>query len=485
PQLQIEIRPVQLRVHDLAVGTASKGHPWTYYAFMSGLRSVGLTADTGAHDLQRLARRLAELRLDASMARGFRDWAWEEDGEGITLVVTRTFCEVFEGVSESFDARATVLAAVRSEQALPVGVGVLLDSREIDRAALRPEYEVSLVGYRGRVDRREHEVTGSVLCSLSRGVSATFTWATAELETILCAPALRRTLPAGRVGRRLMEVLGGPQPERALELLARMGEDDRSYTQRVRAQLSVSEVASVLLDNEHAPPYRRWAMLRRWLADDEPFAREIIRTIVVRLSRADTGGNEPLITSLLQGPEAQLVLDLLADEQLRPPLAAWLGVRVDAAQLRLLLARVTPAARVAVLCARPIADLRAHRQVVVELIEHDEHRERFVKHLLQAGEGEACALLLDVLIATQAKPWNARLAALACHRVREAPGGSDQLVKLVGSYRSHPVLRVAALAGLRADPARLRRACRWRLRELFSPVGVQAALREARRAIAS
>ncbi|MEM9456903.1 MAG: hypothetical protein AAGF11_22180, partial [Myxococcota bacterium] len=26
PQLQIEIRPVQLRVHDLAVGTASKGH---------------------------------------------------------------------------------------------------------------------------------------------------------------------------------------------------------------------------------------------------------------------------------------------------------------------------------------------------------------------------------------------------------------------------------------------------------------------------
>lgn len=481
PTLVIGVRPTRLCVDDLLVEIEADERSWTFFAFMSGLRSVGITSDTGPADLQRLAQRLAELRLDVDAAQRFRDWAWEEDGEGLTLVVTRTFSEVFEQASTSFDPAATMLAAVRGDHALPLSGGVLADPSDLDRAALRPEYEVSLLDYHARVDRREHEVTSSVLEVLGRDASTTLGWAMAEFNTIVASAALRNALPPSRVARRLIEVWHGPKPQRAPAILEQLRKEDEPYAARVVSVLTPRAIGRALLDNTVAPLSGCQEGLLEWLATEDALAVEVARALLDEALESDDASVDRLLADVLAGPDAGVFIEAVARPELHPDQAAWVAARIRVEQLEALLARLSNDAQAAALCERSVSDIEAHRERMLGWLDSEQARDKILRRLTERDGAESRALLCEILRAIEDKPWNARLAALCCHQVRATKEGEVLLVAIARSTKANNILRVAALRGLSGAPELLAEAARWRFRELLAPGWVRAAFRDARR----
>lgn len=482
PELTIEVRPTRLLVGELDVETATEGRSWTYFAFMAGLRSVGMTDETGPADLQRLAQRITELRLDVHSAQSFRDWAWEEDGEGLSLVVTRTFSEVFEQAPTSFDAAATTLTAVRGEQALPMGIGVLADTQDLDRAATRPEYEVSLLDYQAKVAQRDHEISAPLLRGLSQDAGSTYAWALAEFSTIVGNEALRHTLPPARVARRLAEVWNGPAPQKAPPVLETLRRVDPPYADRVAAELTTRSVVLALLHNEQASAQVRRDALRQWLGCDPEPAREVLRGILARVQEHPDAVDE-LLTDLLRGEDAPAVIGAIVEESMSPPRAVWLAQRVERSGLAPLLAGLGPKAKAAALCARPAVDLHEHKDQILALLEHDEPRATLVEQLAVQKDATISLLLREIMAASAQRSWTPRMAALVCHRIRSVPQGDTLLVDIAASRRTDHNVRVAALSSLRGTPALLQRAAKWSWAELFAPANVRTALKDARRSL--
>ncbi len=479
PELMVGFGPTHLDVDGNAAARHQAEGSWTYGAFMAGLRRVGLTEETGAADLQRLAHRVASLRLDAEQARRFRDWAWEEDGEGLRLVVTQTFSEVFDRASKSFGSDSTSLRALRVQGALPLGVQVLVDPADVDRAAVRPEYEVPLQGYRRAAQHRGLEVDGTELRTLTAQVGDGGRWAAEELETVLEFENLRRGLPPLRASHRLLALWQGKGPQQAVRIAARVEQVDPEYGQRIRKGLSARRLAQAISDNPAAASQEFGEAFAGWLEQSESFAVEVLRQLAQ--GTAEPGPQRPLFEQLLTGPKVASIVHALAHPGLDAHAAAWLASRTPEAALDGFIEGLPLVARAHALGQIPVQTLLEHRHWLEPVFADAAAREPVFERLLETSEAVAAALLPDAVWAGRKLPWSsARLATLVCHRVHGLLDGRALLGRLARSRRVDPGVRVAALQALYPSPDSLRRACRWSIVELLDPQPVRDAFKRAR-----
>ncbi len=484
PALEVGFGPTHVEVAGAELARREAEGAWTYGAFMAGLRRVGLTSETGMADLQRLAHRIALLRLDADQARSFRDWAWEEDGEGLRLVVTRTFSEVFDMGSRSFGSDATTLRALRGEGALPMDVQVLVDPADIDRAAVRPEYAVPLQGYRSAARDRQFEVDDRELRTLTSQVSDSNRWAAEELATVLESSSLRRGLPPLRASYRILALWEGPGPQRAVGLMDRLLEVDPDYGERVRKALSARRIAHAISNNPAAGTPAFGEAFGRWLERSQSRAIEVVHQLA--RGTAEPGATRRFMEMMLGGPGGETIATTIAHPQLDAEAAGWLVTRIPTVAVSTFLEGLAIDARATALCMIPVETMLEHREQCEPVFIDPRVREPVLERVVDGPDAVAAALLPDAVWSGRSLPWSsARLATLSCHRIHGLLDGPALLGRLARSRKVDITLRIAAFQSLYTSPEVLRRVCRWSFGELFAPPPVRDALERARQRLRS
>jgi hypothetical protein len=484
-QPYLEVTPTRLFVGDVrcleAEGEAGR---WILAAFMSGVRRMRLGSAITAPQVVEFSRRVGQLKIENDAIQDFHDWLWADGAEGIEIELLPSFIESVEiaGVAEL----AVSALAVRAEGVTGSdGHSVTIDSRELDSAAARAEFEVPLSELAEVVTSRKLEVHGREFSKVSQAVDEAGLWAEAEIDVILSHPQLRAAVPAARLVRVLLARFASGCDARLLRLFTRfLGQPDEFSTQvidgLVRERVGASIGASLVCGDGAVLP-----LLAELVRSGPP---ELAPTLLPRLlERAPT--EEPVAVVL-----GGLVAELGAPQFIAALGLTKVGLREAGALVSMLARAGAPAAALQSVFEGLAPEVAAEILAAVPSPLWVAHTDQVIRLLALGVESTS-----NVLLSRALREPAYKLASLApALRSTNAAGVPAVLIKplatrLVGERASGVVIRLAlersvhehkrlilleVLAGQREFAFEV---SRWRLAEYLDPPSVRARLQVMRR----
>jgi len=232
---------------DLALQGDSEYASWVLYAFMAGVRKITPKRAMTTNDVIRLVQALVELRPTLESIERFRNWLDADGAEGFEVRVHTSFREVLEEVDLEEEREFSKAFSVARFEVPRSGDAVYIAARDLDRVAMRREFEVPIEMY-------AHATAGAAAGGLSdedmkqigRHCDDANAWATAELHTVLAVPELRSTVTPEHMARRVVTRLSEEADERFLMLLTQLNKDDDPFRKAVADALATDEVGEII-----------------------------------------------------------------------------------------------------------------------------------------------------------------------------------------------------------------------------------------------
>jgi hypothetical protein len=207
--MSLAIEPQQILIGKRVVMSASlEQGRWLLPAFMAGVRRITLTGVATLDDVLRLARELGALKLDEGSLGAFRNWLWADGAEGWEVECHMSFVELLEFDTSSGGGHDAMLESLRISSMLSMDAQVVsINARDLDAAALQPEFSLSIDALNAGSRSRAFELTMREQNELRDASSVLDDWADAELDMILSHTLMQNALPVQRVAQRLLSAM--------------------------------------------------------------------------------------------------------------------------------------------------------------------------------------------------------------------------------------------------------------------------------------
>lgn len=230
---------------DLALQGDNDYAAWVLYAFMAGVRRITPKRAMTTNDVIRLVSALVALKPTAQSIEHFRNWLDADGAEGFDVRVHTSFREVMEEVDLEEDREFAKAFSVARFEVPRAGDAVYVAARDLDRVAMRREFEVPIEMY-------AHAASGAGglseqdMAAIGQHVNDANAWATAELYTVLSVPALRSAVTPEHMARRVVTRLSDEADERFLMLLTQLNQRGDAFKQAVADALATEEVGEII-----------------------------------------------------------------------------------------------------------------------------------------------------------------------------------------------------------------------------------------------
>ncbi len=481
-----ELSPRGLHAGNVLVleATGESGR-WLLGAFMAGVRRVRLGPGATAPQVEAFCLRLGELKIENQAVQDFHDWLWADGGEGIEVELSASFIESVETASVAA-LSATVALALRAGGASQGdGESVTIDSRELDAAAARAEFEVPLAALAEAIAGRRLEVQGPEFLRVRERVEAPGVWAEAEIDVVLAHPALRSAMPPARLVKVLQARFASGCDARMVQLITRIFTTPDSFTDEVTEGLLRAGaglvIASGLRADEATMPALLLAMLRAAPLD---LRLGVMPTL---LTRAATEPSVEVLVGRLMGEATPVkFLDFIRPTDLTQLGAgALVSALADCGatthQLGALIGRLEPVVAAQTLAAQPLSRWSALGAQVAHLIAlgHPATTTPLLERALREPGAKLEPLIAPLRATRSHGVLEAQLKPLVVRLLAERQGAllvQYALDRTLGVERRLTVLEVLA-----RDAGLTRQVSAWRLREWFEPAPVRARLSLMRR----
>jgi hypothetical protein len=205
---------------------------------------------------------MSVLKLDDHALSAFRDWVWASGAEGWNVDTQMSFIEVFETVGDGTGNALDVGSMRASSMMLMDAVDVeTISSRELDSAALRPEFKLSIDTFSMGLRARAFEMNPVTLVQLRQQNARQEHWADTELQAVLTHPAMQNAMPIERISGRLLTALRQSLSVSLLQSLRDIGVAGTSFSERLTEHLIREGLIEVLADQSFEDPEVGAAMI--------------------------------------------------------------------------------------------------------------------------------------------------------------------------------------------------------------------------------
>ena len=488
PEAELELSATELCANGetLLVASADEGR-WLLPAFMAGLRRVKMLDYATPADLLRLGTELSTLESTIASIGRFRDWLWADGAEGFEVAIDDSFSDDAEAAFLDFETQKQQLLATRmmaAETLCADGVGVA--SRDLDAAAHREEFEVSLEAYCHRIGEGTTEVGQPELERLRGSCNESVAWGDGQVYLALAYPSLQAALPPEVLAGRMATLARRRADARFLGLVATIIERGDKAAQALLAALHAADVGQVLsrglpADDDVIGALSRLVRLGRndlcgallaGLLERCHSERDYARVVAAAIAGT---GSEAFCRALVEEcltPDAAFVLVRLLVHFKAPPhcIAKVLPTLPTASALRFLVELPTPQLIQVTPAAEKLLAL-APTDVAGKALEQ----------LLARNERRLTELVGRVFLTTTSRSWSRPLIARVVAALAKDGMATQFLVPLVRNTDEQEDVRIMALNLMDGDPVAQAQAVRRSVRSAFDAPGIRACMRAKRR----
>lgn len=476
PPPALHIDATVLRVDEEPALTADEDHGrWLLPTFMAGLRRIQANEECRFDDVQALALELAALRLQPAQLEQFADWLWSDGLEGFSTEVHTSFAEILD-LSEDPAKQKLQIAAVRAEMAQTLVSDVKVTERDLNAAAVLPEFQAPLDAFAVAAEAGQLGLTAEEADALRKGVDESAFWVRQEISLALAHPALRRALPPPQVARSLVRVAAESFDKDFMALVAALSQHTDDYAKAVITALENEPVGDAIAGRAPLDDAGLQRLLHLLMGKSHKLAAGIARGLCERAS-ADNKNAEPLAVApaavrLASTLGIKKFIDLVDIAALTPAgrtALAHIAVRAhaDVEHLAAILASVPPQAAIQLLQGFPGPVLAKMEGTIGRLLRNGNPRERtaLATILLDPARHTGASQLVGVLVETRAEGWELRTVRAAAEAaVRQ--GCAEPLLALQRNTAITLDIRILLLEVLAHSPL-ADEALKWRMAELL------------------
>lgn len=450
---------------------------WILPTFMAGVRSIKLLGGASTDDVVRLAFELAMLELDEDALSGFRDWLWSDGAEGWKVETHMSFMEMME-VASSLDGMENRFGAMRASVMLSMDQEPAeISSRELDAAALLPEFGLSIEVFTQGHHLCAFDTHPAELQVLRTSVEDLSRWAWAELDMVLECASMHGAVPAERIASRLLSALAHDPDAPLLRRVRELFDDPQGYLLAVIASLLAEGLTRTLATKtfEDDAFEESWLLYQALDAD----ARASWWTHMLRHNNQD--GLRRFVARQPRVWEA-LSLESLTEAEAHTLYEAFEQAGSPDATRQEYVRHCPPPIQASLLAMRLTDALHVHRSLLEELMVHDSDivARRLVPALLR--HDPRLAIAWGHIASGRKRAWPRDVMRSLFEALLLSEEGAALMSSFVGKRRWDVGVRDLALTLLieRGDVRHLKEATRWRFFELFEPVTFTQKLREQR-----
>lgn len=484
PRPRIEFEATRLKVNGSVVleADADRGR-WLLLAFMSGLRDVEANEDCRVEEVVALAQELAALRPNPTVLEQFADWLWSDGLEGFKVGLHVSFAEILD-VADDPERKKNQIASLRTEMALSLASEQLASVRDLDRAALLPEFQAPLDAYTTTLQSRQVGLSAAEAGLLRAECDAAAFWVRQEISLALANPSLRRAITPGSIARALVRVASESFERDFLGLVALLSQSQEGFAKEVLVALEQQPVGAAIADRAplDATGLQRLMLLLK--GGTPKLAEGIARGLCERAGRNEAELNPvgQLVQAFGFGPFAGLVQvgaltlpgrDLLTrigvllrvDGALLAPVAEGCSTQMA----MMLLPKVAPA-------QRPLFRSLVERQIAGTKLRE---RTQLLGMLAELKWPEFAELAFEAFRASAGAGWELRATRL----MTEASAGIGKGDRLLTMQRDASVpmpIRLVLMDALAAVPSTADELLKRKLTEFLEPQEIKDKLAELR-----
>ena len=484
PRPRIEFEAMRLKVNGQVVLEADleRGR-WLLLAFMAGLRDVQATEDCRVDEVVSFAQELAALRPNPTVLEQFADWLWSDGLEGFKVGLHVSFAEILD-VADDPERKRNQIAALRTEMAMALASDQLASVRDLDRAALLPEFQAPLDAYTATLQSRQVGLSADEAAALRSECDAASFWVRQEISLALANPALRRAITPASIARALVRVAAESFERDFLGLVAMLSQSQDTFAKEVLVALEQQPVGAAIADRAplDATGLQRLMLLLK--GGTPKLAEGIARGLCERAGRSEADLNP--VGQLVQAFGFGPYIGLFDVGALTPPgrdLLTRIGVmlRVDGALL----------APVAEGCSTPLALMLlpkvapAQRALFRGLVERQlaqtklRERTQLLGILAELKWPDFADLAFDAFQASGGAAWELRATRL----MTEASAAAGKGERLLAMQRDAAVpmpIRLVLMDALASVPSTADELLKRKLTEFLEPQEIKDKLAELR-----
>lgn len=490
PTTSLVIFPTRIEVEQRTVMTAEEnGSRWILPAFMSGLRSLGTEASLSVDDVLRLASELSVLSAEIDSVQAFQDWLWEDGAEGFVVELEPSFVEAIHDVESGGAQLSDFLVATRGAALAELGRTATVASEDLDRVALREEFAIPVD--LARPPETSPELDAEERRAARRMLDDPSNWLRLEMEVCFEWPALRESMPAGRMARRIHAVATQGADADLIRMVRSLDERDDARHGEIATHLRTLGVMSAVVRGLSLDDAEGWRQFGEWWRTQPRAERgEALAMALRRLLDASGAGRPQQLGRFLAalGPSSwldEISVPRLGDEASVALLTTLrkTGSRTAERILPRLITELSSERAVdllGTLDANTFAQLSDDVGGLLSRTESPSLRDRVLERVLRSEDEAAITVLGEFLTASAGRSWRPSTLAAAIERLSSVEEGIPYLVRLIRDRRAMDRSRIAALDALERHPQARAAAAKRRLSDFSESAAMRSALVDAR-----
>ena len=285
PRVEFEATKLKVNGHVVLEADLERGR-WLLLAFMAGLRDLEATEDCRVEEIASLAQELAALRPNPTMLEQFADWLWSDGLEGFKVGLHVSFAEILD-VADDPEKKRNQIAALRGEMAMALASDYLASVRDLDRAALMPEFQAPLDAYTSTLQARQVGLSADEASALRSECDAAAFWVRQEISLALSNPSLRRAITPASIARTLVRVAAESFERDFLGLVSMLSQSQDPFAKEVLVALEQQPVGAAIADRAPLDPTGLQRIMSLLKGGTPKLAEGIARGLCERVARGE------------------------------------------------------------------------------------------------------------------------------------------------------------------------------------------------------
>lgn len=285
PRVEFEATRLKVNGHVVLEADLERGR-WLLLAFMAGLRDLEATEDCRVEEVASLAQELAALRPNPTVLEQFADWLWSDGLEGFKVGLHVSFAEILD-VADDPEKKRNQIAAMRGEMAVAMASDYLASVRDLDRAALMPEFQAPLDAYTSTLQARQVGLSADEASSLRAECDAAAFWVRQEISLALSNPSLRRAITPASIARTLVRVAAESFERDFLGLVSMLSQSQDPFAKEVLVALEQQPVGAAIADRAPLDPTGLQRLMSLLKGGTPKLAEGIARGLCERVGRGE------------------------------------------------------------------------------------------------------------------------------------------------------------------------------------------------------
>ncbi|MGD8861734.1 MAG: hypothetical protein PVI30_17115 [Myxococcales bacterium] len=471
---------------DVALQADNEFSSWVLYAFMAGVRRIQPRPSMTTMDVIRLVQQLVTLEPTVKSIDAFRDWLDADGAEGFEVRVHTSFREVMEECDLEEEREFSKAFAMARFEVPRSGDAVYIAARDLDRVAMRREFEVPIEMYATEAATAAGGLSEEQLEDIGRRCDDANAWASVELQAVLTLPELRSAITPEQMARRVISRLAEEPDNRFLMLLTKLNARKDPFQRAVARALGTPEVGELISRQVSVDSDPEVEALGRFLVlSPEPVARAVFSGLLERA--LDDPPAHAALRSLALWYGAPQLCEWVTPEELDGEKGAMLGKALEdtgseGTELVPIVSTASLEASLSMLHALPGQTMTGLGRPLRYLWGRakPEMHEDLADMMIKGRARENLKFLGDKLVAGELDAWRGRTLYALCAALVELGFGRSHVLELAMRRGAHEQTRLIAIDCLRHDPKLAAEAGRFRVSRIFDSAAVRERFKQLR-----